>query len=176
MTVVGSSMQNLPKILNDLIGSSLWDSTRAADLEMFSFGPQKTVTKFSGRSVVVGTHALHIQCAWRFLRNGTPVVASQDLCCPADKSRLEPLDAPPFDWEKEPNKRDQLLSALFVHGKKSFELLAIESAQAGQLRFEFDSGLTLDVFPTGSGSAEQWRLFETSDGGNYLVFNGNSPW
>ena len=147
-------------LLQELIGKTMWTCRRAADMSTFQFGQRFQTKDFVGRPSDVGEYALHIQCAWRIVRDGAVVVGSSDLYYPADYS-TEDVVPPTFNWDHDPNRRDRLLTSLFEgHG---FELRKVTLGTAGFCRMEFDGDLQLEIFPTNSVGEEQWRLFATLD-------------
>jgi hypothetical protein len=76
--------EQIRRALDSLIGTALWSSGRAADLEWFQFGERRTVTT-GGRTKEVGEYALHVQCGWRIRRGDQVVVGGRDLYYPLKK-------------------------------------------------------------------------------------------
>jgi hypothetical protein len=112
--------------------------------------------------------ALHVQCAWRISRGDEVIVGSRDVYYPADYSGSGSVP-PEFDWERDPNRRDKLLLSLFESNTKRFNVQGIDVGAAGNLRIDLDNGLSLDIFVDESLPAEQWRLFEKSKKGHFVV-------
>lgn len=111
----------IEKATAPLIGKALWRCTRAADLAAFQFGQRRSVTDNYSGTVQVGEYALHVECAWRISREDRVVVGSRDLYYPADPRIEDPL--PDHDWDKVPNRRDELIRLLFEDGKREFMVL-----------------------------------------------------
>jgi hypothetical protein len=159
----------IEEALNVLVGKPLWSSGRAVDLEWFQFGQRRTVTAFPGETKEVGEYALHVQCAWRIIRDDAVVVGSRDLCYPPAEADDEPLD---FDWEHNPNRRDVRIAELFQNETRQFVVREVQVQNAGSFTLVLDDGYALDVFPHGSLSGEHWRLFKPYVAGPDFVVTG----
>lgn len=159
----------IEKALAPLIGESLWSSGRAADLEWFQFGERKTVKDYRGEERVVGSYALHVQCAWRITCHDKVVVASRDLYSPSGESS-EPAEN--FHWDTSPNRRDLQIEELFQHETRQFLVIDIEVRRAGSFTLLLEEGYMLDVFPDDSMQGEYWRLFKPYTGAPHFVLTG----
>jgi hypothetical protein len=75
-------VKQIEAALSPLIGLPLWESHRAANLQMFDFGQARTRTiqlgPRKGTLAEVREYSLHIQCAWRARGPEGIVVGSND--------------------------------------------------------------------------------------------------
>jgi hypothetical protein len=161
----------MEKALSELVGTAMWTCRRAADMATFQFGQRKQVHNFYGHPKEVGEYALHVQCAWRIVRGDTVAVGSRDLYSPAQHPESESIPED-FDWDRDPNRRDSLLDALFDGGKREFHVRRVDAGSGGTCRIEFAEGICLELFPDDSFAHEHWRLFGTDDGGPQVVTTG----
>jgi hypothetical protein len=160
--------EEIQRSLKPLIGTPLWASGRAADLEWFQFGQRRTVTA-GGRTKEVGDYSLHIQCAWRIRHGDRVVVGSRDLYNPPQESD----DLENFDGDVQgANRRDKGIAELFQNGTREFRVRDVEVGEAGAFTIRFDDGYALDVFPDDSLSGEHWRIFRPSADEPHFVVNG----
>ncbi len=155
-------------LVRELLGKALWTCRRAADIATFQFGRRIQVKDYYGRESESGEYAMHIQCSWRIVRGGSVIVGSGDLYYPADTED----DSVPenFDWERDPNRRDNLLQSLFNDG--SLTVSDVHVGTAGTCRFEFEEDTSLEIFPNDSLPHEHWRLFATQGVGREVVITG----
>jgi hypothetical protein len=155
-----------------LIGLSLWTSRRAADLQGFHFGEQRTVVDRSGEESVVGTFALHVQCAWRIRDKDRILVGSGDLSIAAGN---DPDLDPDFDWDHQgANRRDERIADLFSPDADTrFVVRAVEADEVGGIRIAFGDDLVLEVFPNNTYTDEYWRLFQPSTEADHFVVTPN---
>jgi hypothetical protein len=79
---------------------------------------------------------------------------------------------PGFEWDKGPNRRDELLRLLFDGEKRQFVVRRIEVGNAGSLFVTMDEGISLDVLPDSSLTGEHWRLFRPRSDERHFVFSG----
>jgi hypothetical protein len=164
-------MENAEKALIALIGKPMWTYRRAADMAIFQFGPRKQVQDFYGRPTQIGEYALHIQCPWCIVRGSVVAVGSRDLRYPAHYIEGESIPED-FNWERNANRLDSLMQALFEDGTREFNVRHVALGAGGACRIEFDEGMSLEVFPDDSLAHEHWRLFATEDGGIHIVMTG----
>jgi hypothetical protein len=163
--------EKMENTLAELIGKTMWACRRAANMATFQFGRRRQVQDFYGRPAEVGEYALHVQCAWRIIRGDTVVVGSQDLYYPADYDASESIPED-FDWDRDANRRDSLLRALFEGDPMTFAVRRVDLGPGGACRIEFDGGICLELFPSDSLAHEHWRMFATEDGGSQFVVTG----
>jgi len=159
-------------LLSELIGRVMWTCRRAADMATFHFGERIQVQTHDGRSAEVGEYALHVQCDWRVIKGDSVFVGSRDLYYPANYRQEN--DIPDgFSWERDPNRRDELLRTLFEGGTKAFIVRSVNLGKAGACIIEFETDVTLEIFPDDSSDDEHWRLFATQDSKKELVIGGS---
>lgn len=142
-----------------VVGKRLWTCRRAADMATFHFGSGAKTTDYYGRPSEVGECALHVQCAWRIAHDDQIVVASCDLYYPAEYYDANEDVPSEFDWDRDPNRRDKLLTTLFQNETRQLIVQEIQVGEAGSLHIVMIDGYCLDVFPDVSLNCEYWRLF-----------------
>jgi hypothetical protein len=149
-------------ILRDLIGLPLNPTTRAANMQMFSFGAIINITLTSPKkgpiSKSVGEFALHLQCPWRLTNENEIIVGSGDLYQQADE--IAEYDENYNYYELNANLRDVKLDKLINENKLS--VISINADKFGGLEICFDNNIKLNVFPDLASKAdnEYWRLID----------------
>ena len=152
--------------LAKIIGTPLWGSARAADMEMFAFGRKTESTDQLGRRIEQGEFALHVQCPWHLERSGSMIIGSGDLYVPATGDSEDEE----FDWEPyRSNRRDVLLERFFAGPATTVE--GVEAGTAGMLVISLSGDTRLRLFPNRSSLGdEHWRFFELLSDEPHLVF------
>jgi hypothetical protein len=159
-----------------LIGKALWGCHRAADMATFQFGARAPRQDFFKRPAEVGEYALHVQCAWRIRSSDRIVVGSRDLYYPVKLTAGRQEISSDFDWDRDPNLREELLRLLFEDGRKDFKVQKVAAGIAGGLRIDCDHNLALEIFPDTSLPNEHWRLFSPGREGSHVVVTGAGGW
>jgi hypothetical protein len=156
--------------LQALIGLPFWDAGRAADLEWFQFGSQRTVTDFRGETKTVGEYALHVQCAWHLRDSARIIVASRDRYEPA-----EAVDDPEnFQWDRPgANLCDRKMSQFLAETKGVSQIVTqVKADEVGGLCILLSTNVAIEVFPDSSAAdeySEYWRFFEPAIETEHLV-------
>jgi hypothetical protein len=166
--------QQVESVIAPLVGTPLWDAGRAADLLWLAFGQRQTIKDFRGKPREVGEYALHVQCAWRFVRRETVVAGNRDLYYP--RGYKDPKEEIPkgFDWDVQgANRCDEVLAELFAGGAKQYVVVRIQPGHAGELALLLEGDLTLQIFPNDSLEGEHWRLFRPGNDEPHWVYTGN---
>lgn len=168
-----SIRQQVESVISPLVGLPLWDAGRAADLLWLAFGQRQTIKDFRGKPREVGTYALHVQCAWRFVQGEKVLAGNRDLYYPRgykDQRDEFPKD---FNWDVQgANRCDEMLATLFTGGANQFVVERVEVGQAGEFALLLESGLTLQIFPNDSLDGEHWRLFRPGSDERHMVYTG----
>src|SRR5579864_5056311 len=158
--VLANRMEMKAKIeraLAPLTGRTLWGYSRAADLASFSFGGKKTVIDINGKRKEIGEYALHIQCAWNISNDSSIVVGSADVYYPPALSNQSPPED--FNWDRGPNRRDELLRQLFVDNNRRFIIEKVV-VSLPYVRIPLTKGIALNILPDDSiADHEHWRIF-----------------
>jgi hypothetical protein len=162
----------MDQVLRALLGKKMWIYRRAADMAGFHFGDRIPVKDYYERPSEVGEYAMHIQCAWRIVKDGRVLVASRDLYYPAGDLKDDSIPEG-FDWDRDQNRRDTLLNSMFTG--PGFTVRDVHLGLAGMCNIEFDEGLALEIFPDDSLTHEHWRLFATQDVDRQLIVAGGQP-
>lgn len=160
--------------MSPLVGLPLWDAGRAADLLWLAFGRRQTVPDFQGKPREVGEYALHVQCAWRFVRGEKVLAGNRDLYYPRGyKDQRDELPKG-FDWDVQgANRCDEMLAELFAGGANQFVVERVQAGQAGEFALLLEDGLTLQIFPNDSLEGEHWRLFRPGSDERHMVYTGS---
>jgi hypothetical protein len=168
-----SIQQQVESVIAPLVGMPLWDAGRAADLLWLAFGQRQTIQDFRGESREVGEYALHVQCAWRFVKDEKVLVGNRDLYYP--RGYRDPKDEIPkdFNWDVQgANRCDEVLATLFAGGAKQFIVQRVNASTAGELTLLLEDGLALQIFPNDSLDGEHWRFFRPGSDVPHWVFTG----
>lgn len=165
----------IEKALQELIGTPMWGSSRAVDMEMFAFGAPHTTAGRQGRIVTRGEFALHVQCAWRIVRGSKIAVGSHDFRYPRGDPMDEPADFQPH--APGANRRDVRLETLFK--ERSSDPLVVRAVAAddtGRVTIAFQDDYALELFPDDSleteGHSERWRLLRPDTSKPHFVVTG----
>lgn len=169
--IVSAMTAQIERATSVLTGKVLWRCLRAADMATFDFGERTTISASRGGTREVGEYALHVQCAWRVTTQDRVIVGNRDLYYPADYSEGKEV-SPSFDYEKDYNRRDKLLTSLFENGTREFVVREVHVGTAGRIHILLTEGLALELFPNDSLTDEHWRLFEPGKEDRHFVVTG----
>jgi hypothetical protein len=164
---------NIASALDSLVGLPFRGTTRAADLQMFSFGDLVSKKTKKGETMV-GSIALHVQCPWRLTKSNKILTGSADIYIPANGSYELPAD---FDWDVAgANRCDFVLSSLLRH--EGVHVDRVRPDRFGGFTLKFSDGHVLTVFPDigfGSQDREAWRLARLGER-HFVVMAGAAEW
>jgi hypothetical protein len=171
---VTNDLHEVEAALAQLVGLPLWATRRAADMQGFHFGAERSgVARFGprkGEPVTHGEFALHVQCAWRITGPAGLYVGSRDLYQKGTSALDVSDDA--WDWTVSgANRRDELLTAWLA--TKSYAVEAQTASRFGGFILSLADGYQLDVFPDVSDDSECWRMRFNDDDRGHLVVLGN---
>ena len=121
-----------------------------------SFGEPTTRRTRSGVTLTTGSLALHIQCAWRIIREGVILAGLSDYTTADNEEQaLEYLKS--------------RLSHAFLHEPS---VTAVTNVAAGGFTLHLSNATTIEAFPSLSqpdADAEFWRLFRPGSSGPHFV-------
>jgi hypothetical protein len=166
--------------LDRLRGQPIVECTRAANMQMFGFGPQTKAINRRGDEYQRAQIRLHVQSRWRLVDATAILFASDDLNYPADDRTS--LDN--FDWDKHQSLLDiKQLGWFEQHTASPPRVIATSGDRYGGFAISLESGHTLECFPCTSQrreNSEHWRLFgHRADGGHFVItgngIEGESP-
>ncbi|MFX3618690.1 MAG: hypothetical protein ACE3JK_14370 [Sporolactobacillus sp.] len=104
--------EKIEEALNKLIGLKFQYAGRASNLLWLGFGPMISVTR-RGKTEQLAEYALHIQCAWRIMKENRMVAASADFYYP--RSDWKGMDDH-FEWDIQGNNRfDEKINCLTTY-------------------------------------------------------------
>jgi len=164
---------DIESALKTIIGLPLSIAREAADMRIFHFGAIRAHP--SGRGTI-GSHALHIQCSWRFVTATGFVTGTGDRFMAA-------VDGFEINWDDQRAGNLQRLRLCELLGgfdemtrsainpEKRLIVTAVTSDQYAGLDIHFDGDVRLQVFADRS-SEENWRFLSTHDSGQHLVVEG----
>jgi hypothetical protein len=162
---------DLDAALAALAGLPLVTLARAGDTLWVHLGEHGTLAGEDGDTHVVGTHALHVSCPWRWVAPDRVVVGLGDLLTPADpEAELDDFDwdAPGASW------LDVRLGELVERLAESPVSVRDVTRDAWLgLRLMLDDGSALECFPnstpTGHVSTEFWRVLQPGRDAAHVV-------
>ena len=100
----------------EIVGRRLRRGTRALEMEMFDFGPEKAWIDPPGHSRLTGDRRLHVQTAWRIVAGDRIVVGYHD--CWEPPAGIDRDDFDPSDGRK--TRRDELLDRITRSARTHF--------------------------------------------------------
>ncbi len=162
--------QRIESELQVVLGQPLSGCWRAADLQVFEFGPIKKSTNRRGEDVLGSELRLHVQCRWRLVDGVRIIFGRDDLFRPANETT--PIQD--FDWDKEDSVLDAVQRRWFDdHRDAPVKVVQVTGDAYGGCRIDLEDQLTLELFPCDSGRgeySEHWRfLGHRSDGSHFVV-------
>jgi hypothetical protein len=150
--------------LNRCVGLPWTGIGRSLDLVWLCFGGDVSWRDDRGRLTEKPEYALHIQGAFRISEGDRLVLGSSDL--------YELAEGEPEDYEN-------ILEAVTLFDRNAAELNASNALSTvtgtsvtslGDVRIDFESGLSLEVLNASSGRQETWRLLSFVDPDIGFVF------
>jgi hypothetical protein len=153
-----SSVPELRDALRGLVGSRVTDIGRAAGMVELGFEKDGKV------------HRLHVQCAFRVVREGMILVGTTDMSFPQDR-QMDPGVA----YESRTTRFDgnaRMLTDRFQAG--AFQVTGTELAGSGSFVIELSHDLRFEAMPVCSGPFEAWRLFVKGDTATHHVYPESS--
>ena len=132
-----------------------------------SFGELREVPLKRGGTHQIGQWALHVQTAWRFVRESAIVLGITDVYHYAE-------DGAAFDWDKDGESRFDCQAAELNEGfEDEAEIVTkVTCDDVGGFSLYLKSGLRFDVFPCVAFSSpdfEFWRFFEPATENDHYV-------
>lgn len=169
-TVMTRRQNDFVEQLSRLIGKPFWMARRSLNLHCFHFGECHEKTDRKGNVICIGTHFLHVQCAWRILHGEQILVASRDRLTP----RGNPSEIPDDFTSNEPGSTlcdEKLKMLLKRNDTEPLAVISLEMGICGAFRLKLTKDYALEVFPDDS-TDEQWRYFDmlTEDAEGHFVF------
>jgi hypothetical protein len=164
--------QRITAELRVLVGMPMSGCWRAADMQVFEFGPAKKHLNRRGEEVEGRDVRLHVQCRWRLVDGSRILFARDDLLRPANDD--VPIDE--FDWDKDDSALDVAQRKWFEdHRAASLKVAQVAGDAYGGCRIQLEGGLTLELFPCDSNRgeySERWRLLGHRPDGSHFVVTG----
>lgn len=150
------------KHLQPLVGLTLSESYRVADMRIFHFGAMRNV-----EGGAAGEYALHVQCPWRLEASDHVVTGRHDLFKPAEET--EGFDWDSWDWDGNETLQDGLVSDFLTKAAPVVQGVAADSY--GGARLSLSGEYNLALFPAGS-QGEDWRVFRPEGNEEHFVVSG----
>ncbi len=165
--------QQISDELRVLLGEPLSEGWRAADMQIFGFGPARKCMNRLGQEVEIAVLRLHVQCRWRIVDGTRILFGRDDLLRPADKG--VPLNE--FDWDKDKSVLDVARRDWFdSHRSTPPRVVHVEGDAYGGCRIQLEKGMALELFPCDSSRgeySEHWRFFGHRPDGSHFVVTGD---
>lgn len=147
-------LDRLRTLTERLCGASFWGAARTVDMAEFSFGERRE--RQGPRGVLpVGSLVLHVQCAWRIVAAGQTFVGWRDLYLRRGHGGERATDA---EIDGRETRLDERFAELFS-GAADYRVHGAEVGDGGSLRVSATGDLSLEIMPSDSTDAEQWRIF-----------------
>lgn len=145
--------------LQKLVGLSAWKATFAASTLCMQFGSKREVTARSGKTVLVGEFALHVQELWRLSTTDEILVGATDHHCHEERDNTAEIGP--------------LVQAALSREPR---VLAVEYVRAGAFALALEGDLYFEVVPASRAPAEKngfdefWRMLSSDiDGPHFIV-------
>lgn len=154
-----------------LVGLQLSIARNAADMKVFHFG---TIRPHASSSGTVGSHALHIQCAWRIVSENAVITGSADRFSPRGEE-VEVDDEDPQSGNLQQVRIGALLKGYdsatrsHINATDLLVVMSVTSDPFGGADLLLSGGYRLQIFPNCS-QDEDWRIIEV--GGRHVVVEG----
>jgi hypothetical protein len=138
-------------------------------MQTFGFGDR---VEHAGTGRAVPEYALHVQCRWRIVREGSLLVGAADIFWPPQASEVDYHD---FDYDGKLSRRDELLDDFVGHGEPAHRVERVEGAATGDARLVLGDGCVLELWrdhrsgPEADGPEELWRFFRDSAETHFVV-------
>jgi hypothetical protein len=156
--------------LRVLVGEPVAYWMRAADMAEIGFGPTETMEGRRGPREV-SSFILHVQCAWRIVRDGRVIVGSLDYNFPPIASEIDPIDFEPRNARR--NLRDDLEQAFLAHLDGPHLVGSVEGRSTGDIRIVFADGCAFETFVWSAQRVEtkdeHWRFFRPNSKTHFVV-------
>lgn len=153
--------------LDNLVGKPLTGVNHAADMAMIGFGKGPLVER-RGKTVQLSEWDLHLQCPWRFVRDGSVILAWMDFHYEAASG--EPCDRNDIEQSIFFSNRNSMLNWL---EQNPVTVASLTMKAAGAFDVVFDRDLELNVLPAISQNfqaMEEWRLFRPGTDADHFVY------
>jgi hypothetical protein len=158
--------------LRVLIGKPISDCWRAANMQIFEFGPQNEFLNRKGDKVTAADIKLHVQCSWRLVDSERILFGSDDLYRPADQN----ISKDDFDWGKDDSILDVAQKAWFTDRKVApLHVQNVSGDVYGGFQIMLEHTVVLEAFPFDSDRgeySEHWRLLGHRPDGSHFVITG----
>jgi hypothetical protein len=140
--------------VNELKENKLTGVGFVADMLCLSFGNLITRINIIGDLQTVGEFTLHVQCIWRFIKNGEIILTYRDL------------------YNASINDDSEVTNKIFVPliQKKPLEIIDITLDEIGTLQIKFNKDIIFDVFPDRRGKVEHWRFINNITHEHIVIF------
>jgi hypothetical protein len=155
-----------------LVGEPISDCWRAANMQVFEFGPAKKYRNRKGDEVEGSDLKLHVQCPWRMVDGSQILFARDDLLRAANQDI--PIDE--FDWDKDDSVLDIVQRQWFEdHRAAPLKVVHVAGDQYGGCQIRLEGGMLLELFPCDSDRgeySEHWRLLDDRRDSYHFVVTG----
>ncbi|WP_156966920.1 hypothetical protein [Paraburkholderia ferrariae] len=141
--------------LSALVGLDLSGVSYAADMLTLQFGPIREAPSRRGTIRHIGLWALHVQCHWRFEKDGRVLASYANFAISEDSIR-----------ETTQRMSEWIISS----GPTRVESVAVD--ERADMALSLSRGFRLIVVPDCVEGDEDWRFFAPGTNGPHLVIEG----
>lgn len=160
-------------MLSKLVDKPFRCISRAVDMLCLFVGEDYDFTSTVGGKIAVTELSLHVQSQWRFRKDDTILLASEDIYEPYNQ-------AAPKDWEYDIVGRPDSESSLFDVLAKGFSMKmqgAIVTeygiSNMNDITIRFSNGVVFEQFVPASRKREQWRLIDYKNDLHTICYDEN---
>ena len=150
-----TDMLFVQKKLNDLVGCTLINLSRTADLLCLSFAPRALTTE------VQEEQSLHLQCYYRLVQDGRVSLARSDY--------FQPSEAMWDLWRKQGLEEDVIPDDYRCGIENRFIVRTVMVDSIGDVTLCFDNGAVWSILVDTSGGEECWRYLPANEEQPQLV-------
>jgi hypothetical protein len=159
--------------LQVLIGEPISGCWRAANMQIFEFGPPRKYLNRKGEELEGANLKLHVQCRWRMVDATRILFGRDDLLRPANAG----IAIEDFDWDEDESPLDVLPCEWFAeHRNPPVHVVQATGDIYGGCRIELEEGFLLQLFPCDSRRSEyseHWRFFRQMGDQSHFVITGD---
>lgn len=161
--------------LSVLVGTRLTEMHRCLDMEMFGFGPLRSVIAEhgpkKGKVIEKSEFSIHVQCPWRITKNSRIVTGEQDRLDLVEWFDTSELSSD--EVEKLPRWLERRVTELQASRPNGLLVTRVVVDELKGLEIGFEDDYVLSVFPASSVPdeySEYWRFFSSGDQSHLVAY------
>jgi len=161
--------ERITAALQVLVGEPISNCWRAANMQIFEFGPARKVLNRRGEEVEESDWKLHVQCRWRMVDGRRILFGRDDLLRPAN----EDIPLGEFDWDQDESVLDVKQRQWFEqHQAAPKKVVHVTGDCYGGCQIELEDHFLLELLPCDSDRgeySEHWRFFDQRNDGSFVI-------